>query len=299
MKYGFVKVAAATPKIKVANTTHNGNMIRSMMKEAADEGAKVVVFPELCITGYSCGDLFLQEKLLVSAKEELMRIANFTEKIDGIFFVGLPFEIGGKLYNVTAAVSGGEVLGIVPKTYLPGYNEFYETRYFASGAGIDTEEVLPNGESVLINTDLIFCCENIPKLKISAEICEDLWNANPPSIRHALAGANVIVNLSASNETVGKREYRRNLVTGQSARLLCAYICAAAGEGESTQDVVYAGHNMIAEAGRILKESKIFTTGIIYSEIDVERLESERRKTNTFIINDTHTGVAFNLEYEE
>ena len=294
MRQGFVKVAAVTPKIKVADTAYNGDLIRKIMKQTAREGAKVVVFPELCITGYSCGDLFLQEKLISSAKEELIKIAKASEKLDGIFFVGLPYEINGKLYNMAAAVSQGEVLGMIPKIFLPNYNEFYEARHFASGAELSTTVSLGEDE-VEVDTDIIFTCEDMPKLKIGLEICEDLWTPQPPSIRHALDGATLIVNLSASDEVTGKAAYRRDLVRGQSARLICGYIYASAGDGESTQDAVYSGHNIIAENGSVLAESKRFTNQTIYSEIDVERLEADRRRMSTFLTEEGNTTL-FNLK---
>lgn len=283
MRHGFVKVAAVTPKIKVADTSYNGELIRKLMKKTAKAGAKVVVFPELCITGYTCSDLFLQEKLLTSALDELVKISECSQNIDGIFFVGLPLEINGKLYNVAAAVSGGDILGIVPKQYLPNYNEFYEKRHFMSGRDLCTEVKIKD-EMVQVDPDLMFACDQVPKLKIGVEICEDLWVPNPPSIAHAMEGATLIVNLSASDEITGKSLYRRDLVAGQSARLVCGYIYASAGDGESTQDVVYSGHNLIAENGQVLAESKRFENEIIYSEIDVERLEADRRRMTTFEI---------------
>ena len=283
MRHGFVKVAAVTPKIKVADTSYNGELIRKLMKKTAKAGAKVVVFPELCITGYTCSDLFLQEKLLTSALDELVKISECSQNIDGIFFVGLPLEINGKLYNVAAAVSGGDILGIVPKQHLPNYNEFYEQRHFMSGRDLCTEVKIKD-EMVQVDPDLMFACEQVPKLKIGVEICEDLWVPNPPSITHAMEGATLIVNLSASDEITGKSLYRRDLVAGQSARLVCGYIYASAGDGESTQDVVYSGHNLIAENGQVLAESKRFENEIIYSEIDVERLEADRRRMTTFEI---------------
>ncbi len=296
MKHGFVKVAAVTPKIKVADTTFNGQEIRTHMEETVKNGAKVVVFPELCITGYTCGDLFLQEKLLQGAKDELVKIATTSRTLDAIFFVGLPYEINGKLYNVAAAVTRGEVLALIPKSCLPNYNEYSEMRYFTSGASLETEEVLPDGQTVPVGCDFIFCCSSFPRLKIAAEICEDLWTPQPPSNRHALSGANLIVNLSASDEVTGKDEYRKQLISNQSAKLFCGYVYACAGEGESTQDVVFAGHNLIAENGHILAESKRFTNETIYSEIDVERLDADRRRNNNFEICDTHTCISFELE---
>ena len=300
MRQGFVKAAAVTPKIKVADTKYNAELILDMMKESTRQGAKIVVFPELCLTGYTCKDLFLQERLLQGAKDALMKLVKESASLDAIFFVGLPFEILGKLYNVAAVFSHGEVLGLVPKSYLPNYNEFYEARHFVSGAELATEVVLPDGSCVPADRDLLFVCEQMPKLRIGVELCEDLWTPNPPSISHALAGASVLVNLSASNELTGKDSYRRELVSGQSARLLAAYIYASAGEGESTQDLVFSGHNIIAENGQILAESKRFGHGILYSEIDVERLCAQRRRMTTFVTEDqTHTEILFSLKIEE
>jgi NAD+ synthase (glutamine-hydrolysing) len=300
VRQGFVKAAAVTPKIKVADTKYNAELILDMMKESTRQGAKIVVFPELCLTGYTCQDLFLQERLLQGAKDALMKLVKESASLDAIFFVGLPFEILGKLYNVAAVFSHGEVLGLVPKSYLPNYNEFYEARHFVSGAELATEVVLPDGSCVPADRDLLFVCEQMPKLRIGVELCEDLWTPNPPSISHALAGASVLVNLSASNELTGKDSYRRELVSGQSARLLAAYIYASAGEGESTQDLVFSGHNIIAENGQILAESKRFGHGILYSEIDVERLCAQRRRMTTFVTEDqTHTEILFSLKIEE
>lgn len=293
MKYGFVKVAAVTPKIKVADAKYNGQLIRTFMKEAECTGAKVVVFPELAITGASCGDLFFQDRLINSAKEELMQIVSASEFYDAIYFVGLPYEMNGKLYNVAAAISKGEVLGIVPKTYLK------DNRHFTSGAFCDTEDVLPNGQIVPFSTNLIFYDRETTGLKIAAEIGTDLWAPQPPSVGHAMAGANLIVHLSADIETSGGEIYRRQLVSSQSARLICGYLSANAGEGESTQDVVYCGHNLVAENGNILVESKRLGAGAVYTEIDVQRLESDRRKNPLFDIEDTHTCVPFHIRKEE
>jgi len=268
VKQGFVKVCAVTPKIRVADTTYNGELIKKHMTEAVEHKAKVVVFPELCITGYSCQDLFLQDKLIKDAYLELEGIVKHSKGLDAIFFVGLPVSRNGKLYNMAAAVCDGELLSLVPKTYLPNYNEFYEARHFTPGKTEDTQ--------------VIFECKSMPGLRIGVELCEDLWTPNPPSISHAMAGANLIVNLSASDEITGKGTYRTELVTGQSARLICGYIYASAGDGESTQDVVYSGHNIIAENGHLLKESKRFTNETIYSEIDVNRLEADRRRMTTY-----------------
>ena len=299
MRQGFVKVAAVTPKIVVADTKENTALICAEIKKAEKEGAKIIVLPELCITGYTCSDLFLQEKMLREARQSLLEIAAFTFALDCIVFVGLPFEYNGKLYNVAAAVSNGKVLGFVPKTYLPNYNEFYEARHFTRGME-ETVQVSLGEEVVPMGKKLLFTCQTMPELKIGVELCEDLWTPEPPSIRHALNGANVIVNLSASDETTGKDIYREELVGGQSARLLCGYIYASAGDGESTQDVVYSAHNIIAENGRILKKAKRFANETVYSEIDVLRLNAERRRMTTFETRmDGYTEIPFALKIEE
>ena len=299
MRDGFVKVAAITPKVRVADTKYNVEAICSCIEKAANQGAKIIVLPELAITGYTCGDLFLQEKLLWEAEAELEKIVTYTKRVDALVFVGFPFAHRGKLYNVAAAIKGGELLGLVPKTYLPTYNEFYEARHFARGMA-EPIEVCCCGRKVLMGTKLLFSCEELPELVVGAEICEDLWTPEPPSIRHARNGATVIVNLSASNETTGKDAYRRELVNGQSARLLCCYLYASAGDGESTQDVVYSGHNIIAENGHILNESPRFTNETILSEIDVRRVMTERRRMTTFEMRqDGYTFVSFSLRVEE
>lgn len=277
MKDGFIKVSAGTPQVKVANCEYNAGEIIRMIREMEAHGSKVMVFPELCITAYTCGDLFWQETLLEEAKEQLFRIAAETAGVDALIFVGLPLEYNGKLYNVAAGISRGEVLGFVPKIHIPNYNEFYEGRYFTSGEDVDGTVL----SEIPIGSKLIFTCPEFPKLQIAAEICEDLWVPDPPSVGHVYHGANVIVNLSASDEVVGKDSYRKSLVSGQSARLLCGYIYSTAGEGESTQDVVYGGQNMIAENGVILAESRRFENGIIYGELDIQRLINERRRMTT------------------
>ena len=335
MKDGFIKVAAGTPDVQVADCEFNASEIIKMVHEMEAEGAKVMVFPELCITAYTCGDLFWQENLLEEAKKQLFRIAEETKDVEALIFVGLPLEYKGKLYNVAAGLNHGEVLGFVPKIHIPNYNEFYEARYFTSGENVDgtvtvrTEdygfchmdelddnddvefdleaeiEALEEAEfeeleeveddpdyidedeeelmeqDIPISSNVLFTCPDMPKLRIAAEICEDLWVLNPPSVAHAYHGANLIVNLSASDEVVGKDSYRRSLVSAQSARLLCGYIYATAGEGESTQDVVYGGHNLIAENGTILAESRRFVNGALYADLDIHRLENERRRMTT------------------
>lgn len=300
MRDGFVKVAAITPKVTVADVNENRKAMRRLISKAAEENAKIMVLPELCITGYTCQDLFLQETLLRQSREALLLLAEETKKIDALILVGMPLEHRGKLYNVAAVLNHGNILGFVPKRYLPNYNEYYEVRHFTRGPEEPVMIHYAEDIDVPMGTRLLFTCKEMPEIKVAAEICEDLWNVNPPSIGHAQAGAVVIANLSASDEVTGKDAYRKSIVTGQSARLLCGYIYASAGEGESTQDLVFSGHNLIAENGKLLAESERFETGIIYSEIDVRKMLSERRRMNTFeIINEGYQEVLFSLEMED
>lgn len=300
MRQGFIKVAALTPKVKVADTTYNREQICMLIDEAQEKGAKILVFPELCITGYTCGDLFYQELLLREAKKELLAIAKYTERKDCLVFVGLPLEHQGKLYNVAAAIAQGKVLGLVPKTHIPNYNEFYERRHFVSGMKQPVPVALDEDIIVPMGTQILFQCRQMPALKIAAEICEDVWAPNPPGVDHALAGATVLVNLSASDETTGKDIYRKSLVTGQSGRLICGYIYCSAGDGESTQDVVYSGHNLIAENGSLLAESRRFCNESIYTELDIARLNEERRRMSTFpASNETYISIEFSLKEEQ
>ena len=300
MRQGFIRVAAATPKVVVADPSENAERIVALAKETAGWGAKIIVFPELCITAYSCGDLFLQETLLAEAKRALLSVAAQTRELDALIFVGLPYEHLGKLYNVAAALNRGKILGLVPKTFIPNYGEFYEARHFAKGMQQVEQTCFGPDMELPIGTNQIFCCSSMPELRVAAEICEDLWTPQPPSIAHALAGANVIVNLSASDETTGKDRYREALVAGQSARLLCGYIYASAGDGESTQDVVYSGHNIIAENGTVLKEAKRFVNETVCTEFDIFRLNTERRKMTTFERKqENYVNQMFDLKMEE
>ena len=300
MKHGFVKVAAATPDIKVADCIYNAQSICSDMKKAAEQGAKIVVFPELCLTGYTCSDLFWQERMLDAAKEGLRKIIKTSLTLDGLFFVGLPWEVNQKLYNVAAAVSNGELLGLVPKKYLPNYAEFYEARHFTPGKE-DVEWVTFDGQEVPFGMHQQFHCAEVPGLIVAAEICEDLWVPNPPSVAAAMGGATVIVNLSASNENTGKSLYRTALVQNQSARLICGYIYASAGEGESTTDLVFSGHNLIVENGTVLKQSQRFKNEMIYSELDIHKLRSERRRMTTYQVDGSYeyTDIEFHLKKTE
>ncbi len=281
MRDGFIKVAAATPDIRVADVAYNTEKICDLIDETAEEGAKVAAFPELCVTGYTCGDLFTQDILLKDARAALLKIAEHTREKDALFFVGVPLFIDGELYNVAAALNRGRILGLTTKTFLPNYGEFYEMRQFCPGPK-RAREILFEGEKIPFGPKLLFTAASMESLVVSAEICEDVWSPVPPSIEAAREGALLIVNCSASNETIGKDLYRRSLIEGQSARLICGYIYANAGEGESTTDLVFGGHNLIAENGTVLKEGRRFVNGAIYSEIDIDRLLSERRKNTTF-----------------
>lgn len=281
MKYGFIKAAAATPKIRVADVRYNGENIIRLIGRAEEAGAELLVFPELCVCGYTCGDLFGQNVLLDGCLSVLSEIAESTKDKKMLVFVGVPVRLSGVLYNCAAAVSGGKVLAFVPKRHLPNYAEFYEKRNFQPYTGENTRVEL-NGQQVPFGNKILFRDEQDPDFTVAAELCEDLWVPAPPSVAHALAGANIIVNLSASDETAGKAEYRRLLVRAQSAKTVSGYVYADAGEGESTTDMVFAGHDMICENGEMLAESAPFGEGLALSEIDVSRLAFERRRINTF-----------------
>ena len=287
MQDGFVKIAAATPALRVADCVYNASQIIEQAKQAAKKGAKLIVFPELCLTGYTCGDLFLQQALLDGALAALDTVREETAKLDAVVIVGLPLRVHGKLFNVAAVLCGGAVMAFVPKRCIPGYSEFYEQRHFVSGDTLDCMEgvtLMLGGEPVCVPvmTGQVFTCEDMPLFTFGVEICEDLWTPEPPSAKLALSGAHIIVNLSASDELVGKADYRRDLVRQQSGRLLCAYLYADAGFGESTQDLVFAGHNLIAENGAMLAESTLFEGGVIYADIDLQRLAYDRQRMNTF-----------------
>lgn len=300
MRHGFIKVAAATPDIRVADVDYNKGQIIKQMDEAAEAGAKIIVFPELCITGYTCSDLFLQDILLNSAKKALVEIAEHTKNLDALVFVGAPIAVGGELYNVAAALNHGNILGFTTKSFLPNYGEFYEMRQFRPGPK-KAEKILFGRKEIPFGPQLLFVENQMANLIVSAEICEDVWSPVPPSIEAAREGATVIVNCSASDETIGKASYREALISGQSARLISGYIYANAGEGESTTDLVFGGHNLIAENGTILAEAKRFSNGIIYTEFDVQKIANERRKNTTFTETQEHVlpRIPFGLEQTE
>ncbi len=277
MEFGYVKVGAFTPEIKVANTIFNAEKIKRGIEVASKQGVEVLVFPELCITGYTCGDLFYQEVLLEGAKNALKDVVDFTYGIKTLIFVGLPIRKGNLIYNVSAVINDGKLLAFVPKAFLPNYNDFYEKRHFApcpkNNCSVDFF-----GVQIPFGNKFIFSEESKPNFTVSAELCEDMWVVNPPSVSHVLAGANIIVNLSCSAETVGRASARVSAVKSHSSRLICGYVYAEGGTGESTTDAVYSGHNLIAECGKVLGESKLFENGLIASEIDLSYIEFERNK---------------------
>lgn len=300
-KNGYVRVAAVTNEIIVANTEANAKSILEKMDDLKKYNVDIAVFPELCITGYTCADLFFQSELLEKAKMELNKIRKATSTHNTLFAIGLPIEIDSKLYNVMMFIQKGKFLGMVPKTNIPNYNEFYEKRYFAEGRKeVSDIEIKIQGETFHIPFGRNLLLKN-GNVVVAGEICEDLWVPNPPSTEHALHGANIILNASASNEIIGKSEYRRSLVKNQSARLLCGYVYASAGLGESTQDLVFSGHDLIAENGTLLEESQRFHHDMIVSDIDMERIMSERRKMSTFKTehDDAYRTIPFDLKETE
>lgn len=297
MKDGFIRCAAMVPKVTVADCGANEREIIRLLDEADEAGANVVVFPELCITGYTCGDLFLQDKLTSEAMQSLLVITEHTKGMNLIAFVGLPVLYQNKLHNAAAAICNGEILGMTTKSHFPNYSEFYEARHFVP-ASSDYVFIDIGQNSVLFGPKLLYRCLDIPELVIGAEICEDLWVPSPPSVNHAAAGATLIVNCSASDETIGKDAYRRSLISGQSASLISAYVYSDAGEGESTQDLVYAGHGLICENGTVLAEARRFMNESIYADVDLGRICSERRRISTFpaVYDEDYFEISFNLE---
>lgn len=301
MRDNFIRVAAATPKIQVANPEYNKARALECIQEAVEKQASVIVLPELCLTGYTCNDLFLQTSMIDAAKQQLLQLADDTKQMDALIVVGLPMEHAHRLYNVAAFLCGGRIKGFVTKQNIPNYSEFYEKRYFAEGkkAPVMVDVCYADGtvEQVPFGGNILFSCRQLKDLVIGAEICEDIWVPNPPSISHALHGATVIVNASASDETTGKAAYRQTLIGGQSARLVCGYVYCNAGEGESTQDLVFGGHNIIAENGTMLAESSILGHETIYADLDLDRIRSERRRMGTFVAEkeDGYVTVAFDL----
>ena len=282
MKYGFVRVAAAVPQVKVADCRYNASQAEEMIFEADENNVQAIVFPELNITGYSCGDLFGQALLLEQAEIALMQLMNNTRQLDIISILGMPVLVGGILYNTAVVIQKGKILGVVPKTYLPNYSEFYEKRWFAPATTLDGErKIRLCGQSVPMGANLLFDASDFC---FGIELCEDVWAPVPPSSTLALAGADVIFNLSADTENIGKHQYLRSLLAQQSARCLCGYVFASCGFGESSTDVVFAGNALIYENGSLLASSNrfSFTRQLVMGELDIERLRGERQHNTTF-----------------
>ena len=299
MKDGFLSVRAASPALRVADCDYNTEQILLQMQAAASDGIKLLCLPELCLTGYTCSDLFLQAELLRGAEHGLERILLASRELDLVVLVGLPLAMDGKLYNCAAVVARGKLLGLVPKIWLPNYSEFYELRHFVSGPS-QVREVRFAGQDTLFGSRLLFACRQMESFVLGVELCEDLWAPVPPSCGHALAGATVVANLSASDETIGKADYRRQLICGQSARLLCGYLYADAGHGESTTDMVFAAHNLIAENGTLLSESLPFGNGIAETQLDLDRMLRERIRNTSFQPRpEGYTRVPFDLIPDE
>ena len=302
MQYGFVKVCAATPDMRVADVEYNTDRIIEAVKKSAENGSLLTVFPELCICGYTCGDLFGQSALIKACEDGLGKIVAATEGLKTLVFVGAPVAVDGKLYNCAVAINDGDILAVIPKTYLPDYCEFYEKRYFSpapTGDRFNVINLCGRGE-VYFGKSCIFRAENLPEFTVAAEICEDMWAPLSPSIKHTQAGANIVVNLSCSDETVGKAGFRRDLVKVQSAKLICGYVYCDSGDGESSTDMTFAGHNIIGENGKILAESKLFDNGLLYGEIDVEMLAGERRRKSSgyYSYDVEYFGIAFKSSEE-
>ena len=297
MKDGFVSVACGTPKLRLADCNYNAEQTFTLMRKAEKAGAKVLVLPELGLTGYSCGDLFYQDTLLRASEEALSTVLAATRNLEVVTAVGMPLRVNNKLYNCAVIIQKGTVLGVVPKTHLPNYGEFYEKREFAT-APEENGTVTLLGKSVPFGNKLVFRCANMPDLALGFEVCEDMWAPCSPAVDLAAAGATVIGNLSASNDIIGKDSYRRQLVTMQSAKLLCGYVYTSAGEGESSSDVVFGAHQMIAENGTMLAERR-FDGGLLVSEVDVQKLCYERRRTQMFDKTPAVWEVPFSLTLSE
>ncbi len=295
MAYGFIKTAAAAPDIRVADTVFNASQIISCAHTAAQKCAELIVFPELCLTGYTASDLFLQSVLLSSAENQINRIVRETADLESVLIVGTPVAVGEALYNCAAVICKGQLLALVPKVNIPNYSEFYEVRHFTSGKNVDIQINYAGFENVPLSSKIIFISSETKDFSFGIEICEDLWVSESPSIGLALGGAAIICNLSCSDEVIGKSQYRRDLVKMQSGKLCCGYVYCDSGFGESTTDMVFSGHRIISENASVLAESKLFDSTIIYAEIDVERIMGERRRSNTYI--NSHTEIYKSISF--
>jgi len=282
--YGLVRVAAATPQLHLADPDANLVEICNLAQRAAEQSCSLVVFPELCLTGYSCGDLFFQELLQRRVVEVLFALEKWTASTEIALVVGLPVAVSGRLFNCAALISGGIVHGLVPKTHLPNTGEFYEQRWFSSARDANCSIVTLGGVDIPFGSDLLFTAADDPQIIVGIELCEDLWAVQPPSGDQALAGAGLLLNLSASPEILGKYEYRRNLVASQSARCLAAYVYAGSGPGESSTDLVFPGHSLIAENGQIFAETERFSfeSQLAIADVDLARMQSERQRNRPF-----------------
>ncbi len=285
MKDGFLRVACATPEVRVADCKFNTSTIKELIDEAKLQNVSLIVFPELSITAYTCGDLFLQKRLQNEAIDSLLELTDYSKAVDMIIIVGVPICYGANLYNCAAVIYKGEILGIIPKVNIPNYAPYKEMRYFSKGPMY--EKILINNKEIPFGTDIIFACRNIPELKIGIEICEDLWVPTPPSCYLAASGATLIANLSASDEVLGKFTYREMLVKSQSSKLVCTYLYANAGQGESSTDMVYSGHNLICENGTVLSQSKKFSVGLTIADVDLQMIQIERHRLTTFLTSST------------
>lgn len=298
MKDGFIKIACATPDVRVADCGYNADRIIEMITEAHDKGVKIVCFPELSITAYTCGDLFLQDALLSAAKKETARIIKETAHLDIVSIVGVPLAVCGKLYNCAVVINKGTAVGAVAKKNIPNYSEFYEARHFTATDGLCADIQLNDEYSVHIE-DTVFTCKELPELTFGIEICEDMWVSSPPSEQLAKSSAVIIFNLSTSDEVIGKADYRRTLVKARSGSLACTYAYADSGIGESTQDMVFAGHDIIAENGSVIAESKLFSKGLIIADTDIKKLAYEHRRMNTFTASPGMKSTYFSLSVTE
>lgn len=287
MKYSLLRAGACTPEMRVSAPESNASFILVNLEEACKKGVEILVFPELSLSGYTCGDLFLQITLREKVLDALFWLLEKSKNLNILFVVGLPLAQKNKLYNCAAVICKGDILGFVPKKNIPSYSEFYEARHFTPGPDLETISI--RGKTYPFGTNLLFSHQEKSDFCLAVEICEDLWVPNPPSVRHCIAGATVIANLSASNETIGKADYRRLLVSSQSGKLVAGYIYADAGFGESTTDLVFSGHNLIGENGRILCESKPFTRGILFQDLDLQLLTQERLRITTYANRNEHT----------
>ena len=297
MNNGFVRVAAAIPELRVADCAFNASKIADLVRRGEDEKVQVICFPELSITGYTCADLFFQQQLLCDAQKALGELQMLTFSTTAVIIIGMPVRVQSQLFNTAVVLQGGHILGVVPKTHLPNNNEFYEKRWFASASDTTTERISLAGEEVPFGTDLLF---GDGKFSFGIELCEDLWVPIPPSSQHALHGADILFNLSATNELIGKHQYLRQLIEQQSARCISGYVYASAGAGESTTDVVYAGNGLIAENGKIIAVSERFSFNpqLVVSDIDIERLQADRMR-NTNYANDKSTRIYRSIKLED